>query len=114
MEAVEKGYGDGGWDPAVRIKFQMEADLKAEVMNPTTMLGVLKNPDAEVVQRCSEVYNDWVAEFASHDPSRLIPISVIPMYDLDWAVKELERTLKKGLVGPMINCQAPDDRPPLS
>ncbi len=111
MEAVEKGFGDGGWDPAVRVQFQMEAGLQAEVMNPTTMLGVLKNPDTEVVQRCSEVYNDWVAEFASHAPDRLIPISVIPMYDVDWAVKELERTLKKGLVGPMINCQAPDDRP---
>jgi predicted TIM-barrel fold metal-dependent hydrolase len=34
------------------------------------------------------------------------------MHDVDWAVKELQRSLQKGLVGPMINCQAPEGCPP--
>ena len=31
------------------------------------------------------------------------------MYDVDWAVNELARTLNKGLNSPMINCQPPED-----
>ena len=81
-------------------------------MNPTTMLGLMRNPDGPVLQACSEVYNDWMAEFVSYSPQRLIGISVIPMDDIDWAVDELARTLNRGLKGPMINCQAPEGHPP--
>ena len=112
FEAEERGLGAVGYDPEVRVKWQAEADIDAEVMNPTTMLGVMRNPDVPVLQACSEVFNDWMAEFASYDPQRLVGISVIPMHDVDWAVGELKRTLNRGLKGPMINCQAPEGCPP--
>jgi predicted TIM-barrel fold metal-dependent hydrolase len=73
---------------------------------------LMRNPDAEVVEACLEVFNDWESEFCSYDSKRLIGISMISMRDVEWATKELERTLKKGLVGPMINCQSPDGCPP--
>ena len=111
-EAQEMGMGAVGYDPEVRVKFQLEAGIDAEVMNPTTMLGLMRNPDGPVLQACSEVYNDWMAEFVSYSPQRLIGISVIPMLDVDWAVDELARTLNRGLKGPMINCHAPEGRPP--
>ena len=111
-EAQEMGMGAVGYDPEVRVKFQLEAGIDAEVMNPTTMLGLMRNPDGPVLQACSEVYNDWMAEFVSYSPQRLIGISVIPMDDIDWAVDELARTLNRGLKGPMINCQAPEGCPP--
>ena len=111
-EAQEMGMGAVGYDPEVRVKFQLEAGIDAEVMNPTTMLGLMRNPDGPVLQACSEVYNDWMAEFVSHSPQRLIGISVIPMDDIDWAVDELARTLNRGLKGPMVNCQAPEGCPP--
>lgn len=112
FEAQEMGMGAVGYDPEVRVKFQLEAGIDAEVMNPTTMLGIMRNPDAPALQACSEVYNDWMAEFTSYSPQRLIGISVVPMHDVDWAVDELARTLNKGLKGPMINCQAPEGCPP--
>ena len=112
LEAQEKGLGAVGYDPEVRVKFQVEAGIDAEVMNPTTMLGVMRNPDVPVLHACSEVFNDWMSEFSSYAPGRLVGISVIPMYDIEWAVEELNRTLSRGLKGPMINCQAPDGRPP--
>ena len=107
-EAEERGMGAVGYDPEVRVKFQVEAGIDAEVMNPTTMLGLMRNPDVPVLQACSEVFNDWMAEFVSYSPKRLIGISTIPMYDVDWAVNELARTLNKGLNSPMINCQPPE------
>ncbi len=111
-EAEERGMGAVGYDPEVRVKFQVEAGIDAEVMNPTTMLGLMRNPDVPVLQACSEVFNDWLAEFVSYSPKRLIGISTIPMYDVDWAVDELARTLNKGLNSPMINCQPPEGCPP--
>ena len=42
----------------------------------------MRNPDAEVVQACAQVYNDWEAAFASYNPKRLIGVSVIPMNDV--------------------------------
>ena len=65
-----------------------------------------------MVQACAQVFNDWEAEFVSYDPQRLVGVSVIPMHDVDWAIQELQRTLDKGLLGPMINCQAPVGCPP--
>ena len=110
--AEESGFAQAGYDPEVRVRFQRENHIQAEVLNSTQMLGVLRNPDVEVVQACAEVFNDWVAEFASYDRARLIGISVIPMYNIDWSVKELERTVKMGLKGPMINAQGPVGCPP--
>ncbi len=107
-EAEERGMGAVGYDPEVRVKFQVEAGIDAEVMNPTTMLGLMRNPDVPVLQACSEVFNDWMAEFVSYSPKRLIGISTIPMYDVDWAVNELAKTLNNGLNSPMINCQPPE------
>ena len=112
FEAQEMGMGAVGFDPEVRVRFQIEAGIDAEVMNPTTMLGLMRNPDAPVLQACSEVYNDWMADFVSYSPQRLIGVSAIPMHDVDWAVDELARTLNKGLRGPMINCQPPEGSPP--
>ena len=108
VEARDKGMGEGGHLPEVRVKFQEMAEIKAEVLNPTQMLMILRNPDVQVVQACSEVFNDWEAEFVSYDPARLIGVGVTPMHDIEWAVAELHRTLRKGLAGPMINCQAPE------
>ena len=108
VQATEMGFGACGYDPEVRVRFQQEAGLDAEVLNPTTMHAIMRNPDVEVLKACSEVFNDWESEFMSYDPRRLIGVSVIPLHDVDWAVGELARTLKKGLMNPTINCQAPD------
>ena len=37
---------------------------------------------------CVQAYNDFQAEFASTDPSRLIPLCYLPWWDLDAAMKE--------------------------
>jgi uncharacterized protein len=111
-QAEARGMEACGYDPAVRVRFQEEAAIAAEVMNPTCLLGIMRNPDAAVVQACAQVYHDWEAAFAASNPRRLIGVSVLPMHDVAWASAELERTLEKGLRNPMNNCQAPEGCPP--
>jgi predicted TIM-barrel fold metal-dependent hydrolase len=110
--AQDRGLGEAGYLPEVRVHFQEEAGVRAEVLNPTRMLAILRNPDVEVLQACAQVFNDWEAEFVSYNPKRLVGVSVIPMHDVAWAIQELQRTLEQGLVGPMIHCQAPAGCPP--
>src|SRR5262249_47277255 len=105
--ADARGMEACGYDPVVRVRFQEAAGIAAEGLNPPRMLGIMRKPDAEVVQVCAQVYNDWAAEFVSYNPKRFVGVSVIRMNDVGWALKELARTLNKGLTNPMINCQAP-------
>ena len=112
IEAGEQGFAECGYNPEVRVRFQEQAGVDAEVLNATWMLNILRNPDSEVKRACAEVFNDFMIDFISYDPKRLIGVSVIPMDDMEWAVAELERTTAKGIASPMINCQAPVGCPP--
>jgi predicted TIM-barrel fold metal-dependent hydrolase len=58
-------------------------------------------PDVELQQACLRVYNDWLAEFCSHDPQRLIGIGLYTLSALP-DVSEIERCAKLGLKGVLI------------
>jgi predicted TIM-barrel fold metal-dependent hydrolase len=91
-------------DPAARLRCLDEDGVYAEVLNSTWMLYTMRARNNNMVRDCCRVYNDWMAELVSHDPKRLVGTSMIHMEDVDWAVKELERTTKMGLKGTLINC----------
>ena len=103
---------DAGYDPEVRVKFQEEAKIKGELLNPGRMSGIMANPNKEMVKACAQVYHDWLAEFISYDPVRLLGVSTIPVEDVDWAVNEIKRTGKQGCRSVLINFY-PNDAPPL-
>ena len=44
-------------------------------------------------------FNDWLADFISHDPRRLIGIGEIPVWDSELAVLEARRIARRGLKG---------------
>ena len=111
-KAEDAGLGlEVSYVPEVRVKFQEEAGIEAEVMNPTLMMNLMQG-DPEVVMASAEVYNDWMAEFSSYNLKRLLGVSTIPMYDIDWSLRELKRTAKKGLGNAMINVEPPEGVPP--
>jgi uncharacterized protein len=103
---------EAGYVPEKRVKFQRDAEIAAEIMNPSPMLSVMQAESPDVGQACAEVFNDWLAEFTAYDPKRLIGNGTIPMYDVDWAVRELTRITRKGMKGAIINTEPPEGRPP--
>lgn len=101
----------GGQDPHCRIK-EMETDgVSAEVLYPTYLLDLFGLDDAKLQESCFRVYNDWLIEYCQVAPKRLIGIGAISVYDIDEAVKELERCKKGGLRGAIIWQAAHPDLP---
>src|SRR5260221_1458176 len=104
---------EGGHEPSARIK-EMEVDgLSAEVLSPTLLLGLFAQTDAGLQQACFRAYNDWLIEYCSAAPNRLIGVPALSVYDIDHAVAELERCRKAGLRGALV-WQAPPPDPPVT
>jgi len=113
-EHLKKGYEaarPSGWDPIERVKDQDLDGIKAEVLYTTLGMPLFGLDDAELQRACFSVYNDWVAEFRSHNRSRFHPIALISLEDISLGVQELERCAKMGLKGAMIWGVPPKDRP---
>ena len=92
----------GSYDPAARLK-DMELDgTIAEVIYPTYPLSLMTVKDAPLQRELFRVYNDWLAEFCAHAPTRLFGLGLISVWDIDLAVGELQRCAKMGLKGGMI------------
>jgi predicted TIM-barrel fold metal-dependent hydrolase len=117
-EFMKKGQEEGyitarpsGWDPVERLKDQDIDGVEAEVLYTTLGMTLFGLHDADMQRACFKAYNDWLAEFCSHDRNRLIGAALISLEDLGEGVKELERARRIGLKGAMIWGAPPRERP---
>jgi len=101
----------GGWDPAARLDAQETDGLLAEVLYTTLGAHIFRVTDAAFQQACFAAFNDWLAEFCAYAPNRLRGLAMIPLYDIDAGVKELERGAKLGLKGGLIWASPPPELP---
>jgi predicted TIM-barrel fold metal-dependent hydrolase len=110
----EAGYESArpsGWDPVERLKDQDIDGVGAEVLYGTLGMRLFRSPAADLQRRAFAIYNDWLAEFCSHEPSRLIGLGLVSLWDVDAGVAELERCADLGLKGAMIWGFPPEDVP---
>ncbi len=113
-EHLSKGYEaarPSGWDPAERIKDQDIDGVEAEVLYTTLGMRLFSLDDAGLQRACFGAYNDWLAEFCSYNPKRLVGNALVSLEDIGEGIKELERCARIGLRGAMIWGSAPEDRP---
>lgn len=103
----------GGHDPSARLGEMAVDGVRAEVLYPTLGLRLFGLDDAELQRRCFRRYNDWIAEFCSTDPGRLLGVGMIPAYDIAAAVEELQHCAERGLRGALV-WQAPHPDLPFS
>ncbi len=87
----------GLYDPAERIRTQEADSVIAEVLYPSSglwdALNLLENRELKLA--CVRAYNDWIAEYAADDPSRLIGLAKIPATTIEDACEELLRCVKE-------------------
>ncbi len=91
------------YDAAARLRYLDEAAIWAQVLYPNVAgFGseyFLQLSDDELKLLCVEAYNDFLLEWASADPRRLLPVVATPFWDVDSTVKEIERCAAAGARG---------------
>jgi predicted TIM-barrel fold metal-dependent hydrolase len=106
-EVVRKGIVD----PATRLDDQELDGVRAEVLYPSLFFSVFGLPNPDVVAAAFANYNDWMADYCSVDPQRLVGAALLPMHDPAVALAELQKALDRGFRTACIPCKAPADRP---
>jgi len=91
----------GGLDPKIRIEHMDLDGVAAEVLYPTIVLRAFTAPP-KVQEKAFRAYNDWLAEYCATSPKRLFGIPCLSVYDIDEAVRELQRCHDIGLKGGLI------------
>ena len=102
----------GGGDPHERIKVLDAEGIDKVLLYPS--LGITWEQgcdDAEISAAYCRAYNNWLIDFCSACPQRLIPIAHVSMLDPGLASRELERAVKAGARGAMIRGYPSGDRP---
>ena len=70
-----------------------------EVMYPSLNMFTFAIPDRDVAKAVFERHNDWVLDYCSAAPERLIGIGCLPIPDVDDALAEMKRAADAGRAG---------------
>ena len=68
-------------------------------MYPSINMTAFAYPERDVVQAVFQRHNDWIHDYSSHAPQRLVGIACLPLPDVDAAIQELQRVARRGLLG---------------
>ena len=90
-------------DPKLRLKYMDEAGVYYQVLY-CNILGFhshvfLNHMPRELATECVRAYNDWLTEFCAADPKRLIPMMMLPFWDVEASVSEMRRAYEMGHKG---------------
>jgi len=92
------------YDPTARIEIMDESGIWAQVLFPNAIglggQGLSSTVGDERLRLlCVEIYNDAMAELQAESNNRLLPMPVLPAWDVDACVHEAERVAGLGLRG---------------
>jgi predicted TIM-barrel fold metal-dependent hydrolase len=93
----------GAYDPKVRLGVLDECGIDAQIIFPSTIglggqdLGLADDP--ALTRLAVEIYNDAMAEIQEESGNRLLPLPLMPAWDVDACVAEAKRTFALGARG---------------
>ena len=90
-------------DPKARLAYNDQVGVYYQLLYPN-ILGFhshvfLNKMPRELASECVRAYNDWITEFCSADPKRLIPMMMLPFWDVEESVMEMRRAYEMGHKG---------------
>lgn len=100
---VQSQADPASFDPVARLTQMDEHGISAQVLYPNLLAfyqgGLLRvgTPDFHVA--CVRAYNDFLSDFTAVAPQRYIPIAMLPFWDADASVAEIERCAEMGHKG---------------
>ena len=86
----------GGRDIDLRLKDQERDGVSAEVIYPNSSLFLYNSRDPGYQFAVARAYNDWAIGLFGQRRDRFAPVAIVPVIDLDEAVREVERVAKAG------------------
>lgn len=101
----------GGWDPAQRLRDIAIDYITAEVLYPSLGSRMFHEREPLLAETQAQVYNDWLIEYCQYAPERFWGIACIPPWNIEFAVNEMTRCRKAGLLGTAVWLAPPDDLP---
>ena len=101
----------GGLDPKIRLEHMDLDGVTADILYPTAVLRAFTLP-RKIQEPAFRLYNDWLADYCKTAPNRLFGVPCLCVYDIDWAVNEMQRCADMGLLGGLV-WQVPDPKLPL-
>jgi uncharacterized protein len=108
LPAFPKTYDEihpSSWDPNERVKVMDRFGIASAALYPNlglTSPDFYKNvPNATLEFQVAvlQAYNDFVLSWEQQQPGRFLPLAVIPYWDIDECVKEVERCAALGHKG---------------
>ena len=92
----------GCYEPKARLEDMDENHVEASICFPNypRFCGQLfaERKDMELSKLCVEAYNDWmVEEWCGDSGGRLIPLCVVPLWDVELAAAEIRRNAARGV-----------------
>ncbi|HEV8297869.1 MAG TPA: amidohydrolase family protein [Acidimicrobiales bacterium] len=103
MPDMPTGYADihpAAYDSNARLELMDKRGVWAEVLYPNVAgfggQKFLMLEDRELMYECVRAYNDFLVDWTSPDPRRLIPTMASPFWDVEACVREIERCASLG------------------
>jgi predicted TIM-barrel fold metal-dependent hydrolase len=88
------------YDAKERLAFLDAQGIQSQVLYPNVGgFGngyFLRLGDRALVADCVRAYNDFLTDWCSADPGRLLPVTALPFWDVDFAIAEIHRGHEMG------------------
>ena len=89
-----------GFDPKERLRVLDSEGIDISVLYPGLALSLGAIQDRALAVASCRVYNDWMAEYCSANPDRLVGVAALPLQDPAAAASEAKRAVRElGLRG---------------
>jgi predicted TIM-barrel fold metal-dependent hydrolase len=95
----QEDYPGPGSDPAARLEDQDTDNVAAEVLYPSFLcrLYPISTTNEPFFHDIAESYNEWLIDFASHDPKRLVAQPVLSVLNPEGAAADLRKYAARGV-----------------
>ncbi|MEX1217424.1 MAG: amidohydrolase family protein [Acidimicrobiales bacterium] len=103
VPAVYEDFREGTWDQSARLSDMNLNHVDAAINYPNIFprfagQGFLERGDKELALHCLRIYNDWMIDDWCNGAGkgRLIPLTLVPLWDPALAAEEVRRCAAKG------------------
>ena len=103
VPAIYEDFRPGTYDRAARLADMDENHVEAAINYPNTFprfagQGFAERSDKDLALACLQIYNDWMIEdwCGGEGAGRLIPLTLVPLWDPTLAAAEVRRCAAKG------------------